>query len=119
MPSLLYHKLADTIFRYPHTPQVDGTVSGKSGNRILISFHRPPHSGPLKASKVGSSASSFHISKVSVREKGIGKSRRRHGSCEVLLDGRTPLIVDNRTDRRVRKFRKATEAEVQSCGNDN
>lgn len=119
MPSLLYHKLADTIFRHPHTPQVDGTVFGKSGNHISFSFRRPPRSGPLKASKAGSSASSYHISKVSVRGKDIwGSFRRRRGSCGVLLDGHNLSDVHNQIDREARGSRKATEVEVQSCHSD-
>lgn len=113
MPSLLYRKLADTVFRRLHTPQVDGTVFGKNVNRISISFRRPRHSGPPKASKAGFSASSFHISKVSVRGKDIwGRCRRRHGSCVVLLDGHIPLDVRSQIDMEVGKSHKATEVEV-------
>ncbi len=116
MLSLLYRKLADMTFRHPHTHQVDGTVFGKSGNHISIFFRRPPHSGPRKASKADSSASFFHISKVSERGRDIwGRSRHRHGSCVVLLDGHNPSDVHSQIDRQVGRFRKATEAEAQSC----
>lgn len=119
MPFLLYRKLADTIFRHPHTPQVDDTVFGKSENRISISFRRPPHSGPPKASKAGSSASSFHISKVSVQGRDIwGRFRHCHGNCVVLLDGHNASDVHSQIDREVGKFHKAAEAEVQSCHSD-
>lgn len=119
MPSLLYRKLADTFLQHLHTPQVDGTVFGKSGNHISVSFRRPPHIGPPKASKAGSSASSFHISKVSVREKDIwGKFRRRHGSCVVPLDDHSPSDAHSQIGREVGKFHKATEVEVQSCHSD-
>lgn len=117
MPSSLYRKLADTVSRRLHTPRVDGTVFCNSANHISDSFRRPPHSGPLKASKVGSSASSFHISKVSVLGKDIwGNSRRRHGSCVILLDDRNLSDVRSQIGREVGKFRKATAAEVQSFG---
>ena len=119
MPSLLYRKLADTTFRHPHTPQVDGTVSGTSGNHILAFFRKPPHSGLPKASKAGFSASSFHTSKVSVREKDIwGRFRRRHGSCVVLLDDHNPSDVHSQIDMEVGMFHTAVEVEVQSCHSD-
>ena len=118
MPSLLYRKLADILFQHPHTPQVDGTACDKSGNHISIFFRRPLHSGPPKASTVGFSASSFHISKVSVRGKDIsGRFHRRHDSCVVLLDGHTLLDVHSQTDREAGMFHKATAVEVQSCHN--
>lgn len=118
-PSLLYRKLADTIFQHPHTPQIDGTVFGRSGNRISISFRRSPRSGLRKASRVGSLASSFHISKASEQGKDIwGTFRRRHGSCAVPLGDRKPSDVHNQNDRKVEKFHKATEGEVQSCHSD-
>lgn len=116
----LYRKLADILYLHPHTPQVDGTVCGKSGNHISIFFRRPPHSGPPKASTVDFSMSSSRISKVSVRGKGIwGTSHRRHGSCGVLLDGHNLLDVHNRTDKEAAMFHKATGVEVQSYHNDN
>ena len=119
MPSSLYHKLGNTIFRHLHTPQVDGIVSGKSGNHISVFFRRPPHTEPPKASKAGSSVSSFHISKASVRGKDIwGKLRRHHGSCVELLDGHNPSDVHSRIDREVGKFHKATEVEAQSYHSD-
>ncbi len=116
MPSLLYRKLADTMFQHPRTPQVDDTVFDKSGNHISIFFRRHPHSGPRKASKAGSSASSFHISKVSVQGKDIwGTFRRRHGSCVELLDGRNLSDVHSQIDMEVGKFHKVMGVEVQSC----
>ena len=119
MPSLLYHKLAGMIFRHPHTRQVDDTVFGRNGNHISASFRRPPRSGPPKASKAGSLASSFHISKASVQGKDIwGKFRRRYGSRVVLLDGRSPSAVHSQIDNEVGRFHKATEVEVQSCHSD-
>ena len=119
MPSLLYRKLAGTIFRHLHTPQVDGTVSGRNGNRISAFFRRPLHNGLPKASTAGSLVSSFHTSKVFVREKDIwGRLRHRHGSCVVLLDDRKPLAVHSQIDMEVGKFHKATEVEVQSCRSD-
>lgn len=71
MLSLLYHKFVDTNSQHPHTPQVDGTVFGKSGSHISISFRRSPRSGPPKANKAGFLASSCYISKASVRGKDI------------------------------------------------
>ena len=67
--SFLYRKLADRISQHPRTPQVDGTVFDKSGNHISTFFRRPRRNELPKASKVGSSASSFHISKLSARGK--------------------------------------------------
>ena len=119
MPSSLYHKFADISYQHLHTPQVDGTVCGKSGNHISIFFRRPLHSGPPKASTVDFSASSFRISKVSVQGRDIsGRFHRRHDSCAVLLDGRNPLDVHSQTDREVGMFHKATAVEVQSYHND-
>lgn len=119
IPSSLYRKLADKLYLHPHTPQVDGTVCGKSGNRISIFFRRPPHSGPPKASTVDFSVSFSRISKASVRGKDIwGRFHRRRGSCGVLLDGHNPLDVHSQIDREAEMFRTAMEVEVQSCRND-
>ena len=119
MFSFLYRKLADRISQHPHTPQVDGTVFDKSGNHISIFFRRPRHSELPKASKVGSSVSSFHISKLSARGKDTwGKLRRRHGSCAVLWDGHTPLGGRSQIRREVGMSHKARGAEVRSCHSD-
>ena len=116
MPSLLYRKLADTIFRHLHNPRVDGTVFGKSGNHISAFFRRPPHNGLPKASKADFSGSSFHTSKVSAREKDIwDRFRHRRGSCVERLDDRKPSAVHSQIDMEVGKFHKAMEVEVQFC----
>ena len=117
--SFLYRKLADRVSQHPHTPQVDDTVFDKSGNHISTFVRTPRHSELPKASKVGSSASSFHISKLSARGKDTwGNLRRRHGSCAVLLDDHTPLDDRSRIRRGVGKFHKAKGAEVRSCHSD-
>ena len=113
--SSLCRKLADRISQHPRTLQVDGTVFDKSGNHISIFFRRPRHSELLKASKVGSSASSFYISKLSARGKDTwGKLRRRHGSCAVLWDDHIPLGDCSQIRREVGKSHKVRGAEVRS-----
>lgn len=116
MPSLLYRKLVDMTSQHPHTLRVDGTVFGRSGNHISTSFRRLPHSGPRKASRVDSLASSFHINTAFGREKDIwGKFRRRHGSYVVLLDDHIPSVVHSQTGMEAGMFHRVREVEVQSC----
>ena len=117
--SFPYRKPADMASQHPRIPQVDGTVFDKSGNHISTFFRRPRHSELPKASKVGSSASSFRISKLSAQGKDTwGKLRRRHGNCEVLWDGHIPLGDRSQIRREVGKSHKARGAEVRSCHSD-